>query len=119
MLNNLLRDLVVRDLKEHFLSGTKKLLTEIECKVHDILPVINDVFVQYEKDMRHIVSRGKPPDDVSDLFIRREPAGRLGISLTDQHREYLLLKGLYRPMLCSCPVNSYILGRNQSFFIKL
>ena len=114
MLNNLLqtlhngRSLVDRDFKEDFLTGTKKLLTEIECKVHDMLPIINDSFVQHVKDMRDIVSRGKCPDDVSDLFISGHPAGRLGINFTDQHREYLLSKAPQRPMLDSYPVNSSI-----------
>ena len=114
MLNDLLqtlhngRSLVDKYFKEDFFTGTKKLLTEIECKVHEMLPIINDVFVQHEKDMRDIVSRGKCPDDVSDLFISGNPAGRLGINLANQHKEYLLSKGPQRPMLDSYPVNPSI-----------
>ena len=124
MLNDLLqtlhneRSLVDRDFKEDFLTGTKKLLTEIECKVHDMLPIINDAFVQHEKNMRDIVSRGKCPDEVSDLFISGDPARRLGINLTDQHRKYLLSKGPQRPMLDSYPVKSSIPARKQNCFTK-
>ena len=64
----------------------KKLLTEIECKLHDTLPIVNAVFIQHEKDMENIVSGGKCPDSVSNLFISDDPTGRLGINLTDQHR---------------------------------
>ena len=63
------RSLVDRDCKEDFLIGTKKPLTEIECRVHDMLHIINSAFVQHEKDMRDIVSRGKCPDCVRDVFI--------------------------------------------------
>ena len=63
------RSLVDRDFKEDFLIGTKKPLTEIECRVRDMLPIINSAIVQHEKGMRDIVSRGKCPDCVSDLFI--------------------------------------------------
>ena len=70
----------------------KRLRTEIECKVHDMLPVINDTFVQHEKDMRDIASTGECNNGVSNLSISGDPAGRLGINLTDQHREYLQSK---------------------------
>ena len=53
-----------------------------------MFPVINDAFMQHEKDMRDIASRGKCHDGVSNLSISADPAGRLGINLTDHHREY-------------------------------
>ena len=37
-----------------------------------MLLVIDNAFVQHEKDMRDIVSRGKCHDDVSDLSISGE-----------------------------------------------
>ena len=56
----------------------KKLLTEIEFKVNDIMSVINDAFVQHEKDIMDILSRVKYPDDVSNLFFSSgNPDGRL------------------------------------------
>ena len=72
--------------KEDFLTRTKKLLTEIECRVHDMLSIVNATFIQHEKDMRNIVSGGKCPDGVSSLVISDDPTRRLGINLTDQHR---------------------------------
>ena len=116
MLNDLLqtlhngRSLVDRDFKD-FLTRTKKLLTEIGCKVHDTLPITNDSFVQHGKDMRDIVPRGKCPDN---LFISE----RRDINLTNQHREYSLSKGPHRPMLDSYPVNPSITVRKQSRFTK-
>ena len=83
MLNNLLqtfdngRGFADRGFKEDFLTGTKKLLTEIECKVHSMLRVINDAFVQHDKAVRDIVSRGKCPDNASDLFISGETTRKL------------------------------------------
>ena len=83
MLNNLLqtfdngRGLVDRGFKEDFLTGTKKLLTEIECKVHSMLRVINDAFVQHDKAVRDIVSRGKCPNNASDLFVSGETTRKL------------------------------------------
>ena len=68
--------------------------------------------------MRDIVSRGKCPDDVNDLFIDGDPAGRVGINLTDQHREYLLSKGPQNSMLDSYPVNPSIPARNRNCFTK-
>ena len=96
----------------------KKLLTDNECKVLDMLPVINDAFVKHEKYMRDIVLREKYPDDISNLFISGDPAGRLGINLTDQCREYLLSKGPHRPMLDSYPINPYIPACKQNCFTK-
>ena len=124
MLNGLLqtlhngRSLVDRDFKEDFLTGTTKLLTEIEYKVHDMLPVINDAFEEHEKDMRNIVSREKYYDGVIGLSISGDPAGRLGINLTSQHREYLLWKGPHRPVLNSYPVNPSISALKQNCFTK-
>ena len=124
MLNGLLqtlhngRILVDRDFKEDFLTGTEKLLMEIEYKVHDMLPIINDVFVQHEKDLRDIVLRGKCPDDARNLFISGDPAGRRDINLTDQHREYLLSKEPQRLMLDSYPVKPSIPARKQNCFTK-
>ena len=37
-----------------------------------MLRVINDAFVQHDKAVRDIVSRGKCPDNASDLFISGE-----------------------------------------------
>ena len=68
--------------------------------------------------MRDIVSRGKCPDDVSDLFLNGDPAGRVGINLTDQHREYLLSKGPQNSMLDSYPVNPSIPALKQNCFTK-
>ena len=111
MLNNLLqtfdngRGLVDRGFKEDFLTGTKKLLTEIECKVHNMLRVINDAFVQHDKAVRDIVSRGKCPNNASVA----KPLGNF-MNLTDQHREYLLSKRSHRLILDSCPVNPSIIA---------
>ena len=96
----------------------KRLLTEIECKVHDMLPVINDAFVKHEKDMRDIASRGKRNDGVSNLSISGDPAGRVGINLTDQHREYLQSKGPHRSMVDSYPLNPSIPAHKQNCLIK-
>ena len=41
--------MVDRDFKDDFLTGMKKLVTDNECKVLDMLPVINDAFVKHEK----------------------------------------------------------------------
>ena len=110
--------MVDRDFKDDFPTGMKKLLTDNECKVLDMLPVINDAFVKHEKYMRDIVLREKYPDDISNLFISGDPAGRLGINLTDQCREYLLSKGPHRPMLDSYPINPYIPVCKQNCFTK-
>ena len=83
-----------------------------------MLPIINVAFVQHEKGMKDIVSRGKYPDDVRDLFISGDPAGRLDINLTDQHREYLLPKEPQDSMLDSYTVNLSIPARKQNCFIK-
>ena len=68
--------------------------------------------------MRDIVPKGKCPDDVSDLFLNGDPAGRVGINLTDQHREYLLSKGPQNSMLDSYPVNPSIPALKQNCFTK-
>ena len=46
-----------------------------------------------------------------------DPAGRLGINLTDRHREYLLTKGP-RSILDSYPVNPSIPVCKQNCFTK-
>ena len=113
MLNNLLqtfdngRGLVDRGFKEDFLTGTKKLRTDIECKVHNMLRVINDAFVQHDKAVRDIVSRGKCPEMQVIFLSVAKPLGNF-MNLTDQHREYLLSKRSHRPILDSCPVNPSI-----------
>ena len=124
MLNDLLqtlhngRSLADRDFKEDFLNRTKNLLTEIECKVHDRLPIFNDLFVKHERDIRDIVSKGKCPNDVSNLLCSGNPTGRFGINLTDQRKEYLLSKGPQRSMLDSYPVNPSIPAKKQNCFTK-
>ena len=104
--------------KEDFLSRTKKLLTEIECRVHDMLSIVNVTFIQHEKDMRNIVSGGKCLDGVSSLVISDDPTGRLGINLTDQHRWNLLSKGPHRSMLNNCPVKPSMAACKQDCFAK-
>ena len=51
-----------------------------------MLPIINSMIVQHEKDIWDITSRGKCPVCVSNLFISDDPTGRLGINLIDQRR---------------------------------
>ena len=83
-----------------------------------MLPIVNAAFIQLEKDMENIVSGGKCPDGVSNLFISDHPTGRLGINLLDQHRWYLLSKGPHWLMLINYPVKPSIPACKQNFFEK-
>ena len=51
-----------------------------------MLPIINFGIVQHEEDIWDIISRGKYPVCVSNLFISDDPTGILGINLIDQGR---------------------------------
>ena len=83
-----------------------------------MLPIINSVIVQHEKDIWDIISRGKCPVCVSNLFISDDPTGRLGINLIDQRRQHLLLNGPHGPMLNSNPVNPSISVHKPICFTK-
>ena len=67
--------------------------------------------------MRNIVSGGKCPDGVSNLFINDDPTGRLGINLTDQHTNDIYCRK--DPIgQCSMIILSSIPSRKQNCFAK-
>ena len=120
MLNNLLEtgsfgsSLSSCDSNEEFLASTENMLTEIHSKVRVLLHATEKAMSEHEREMETVVSRGTCPDNVNALFIEGDPAGRRGLDLTDQHREYLIYKGAYQPVVAKYPINTTISARKQN-----
>ena len=105
------------DSNEEFLAGTENMLTEIHSKVSVLLHATEKAMSEHEREMETVVSRGTCPDNVNALFIEGDPAGRRGLDFTDQHREYLIYKGAYQPVVAKYPINT-ISARKQYCFTK-
>ena len=65
------------DSNEEFLAGTENILKEIHSKVSDLLHATEKAMSEHEREMEAVVSRGTCPDNVNELSIQGDPAGRL------------------------------------------